>query len=223
MTDATAQQSAATGVLPTEAPPTDVPPTDALGQLLQLAQLAQLRGEGPIALPGGLQQPGPSRGEPLGTVEAVNGVVVSSSVDQSNTTLKPGDPIYQGDIVATRGNGGVQVAFADGTIGHLGADARMLVQEVATGIGSPAPVVFVINGPFSFASPPGGAAGANALTVRTPVASVRLEGGRLIGRAAPEAVENKFTLMRNFDGTLGRAIIATASASFVLDSELASA
>ena len=50
-----------------------------------------------------------------------------------------------------------------------------------------------------------------------------VEGGRLIGKAAPEAVENKFTLMRNFDGTLGRAVVATASASFVLDGELASA
>ncbi|CAN0507398.1 unnamed protein product, partial [Laminaria digitata] len=55
------------------------------------------------------------------------------------------------------------------------------------------------------------------------VAAVRVEDGRLIGNAAPEAVENKFTLMRNFDGTLGRAVVATASASFILDTELASA
>lgn len=189
----------------------------------ELRQLAQLRGEGPIVSPNPLSPPAAGRGEPIGTVEAVNGEVISSGVDQTNSVLKPGDPIYEGDIVATRGGAGVQIDFADGTVGHLGPEARMLVQDVGTGAGSTAPVVFVINGPFSFASPPGGSAGANALTVRTPVASVRLEGGRLIGKAAPEAVENKFTLMRNFDGTLGRAVVATASASFVLDGELASA
>ena len=189
----------------------------------ELRQLAQLRGEGPVVSPIPLSPPGASRGEPIGRVEALNGEVISSSVDQTSTNLKAGDPIYEGDIVATRDGGGIQIDFADGTIGHLGPDARMLVQDVGTGTGSTAPVVFVINGPFSFASPPGGSAAANVLTVRTPVASVRVEGGRLIGRAAPEAVENKFTLTRNFDGTLGRAVVATASASFVLDGELASA
>ena len=188
----------------------------------ELRQLAQLRGEGPVVLPGALSPPGPGRGEPIGTIEAVNGEVLASRIDQTNATLKAGDPIYQGDIVTTRG-GGVEVSFADGTVGHLGPQARMLVQEVGTGTGSTAPVVFMVNGPFSFAAPPGGSAGANVLTVRTPVASVRVEGGRLVGRAAPEAVENKFTLMRNFDGTLGRAVIATASASVVLDGERASA
>lgn len=188
-----------------------------------LRQLAQLRGEGPVVSPNALSPPGASRGEPIGTVEASSGQVIASRVDQTSAVLKPGDPIYEGDIVATRDGSGVQIDFADGTIGHLGPGARMLVQDVGTGTGSTAPVMFMINGPFSFASPPGGSAGANALTVRTPVASVRLEGGRLIGKAAPEAVENKFTLMRNFDGTLGRAVVATASASFVLDGELASA
>ncbi|MFT7571548.1 MAG: Ca2+-binding RTX toxin-like protein, partial [Paracoccaceae bacterium] len=191
--------------------------------IAELRQLAQLRGEGPVVSPNPLSPPGASRGEPIGKVEATSGEVISSRVDQTSAVLKPGDSIYEGDIVATRGGAGVQIDFANGTIGHLGPQARMLVQDVGTGTGSTAPVMFMINGPFSFASPPGGSAGANALTVRTPVASVRLEGGRLIGRAAPEAVENKFTLMRNFDGTLGRAVVATASASFVLDSELASA
>ncbi len=191
-------------------------------EFVQLAQLAQLRTDGPVAIPGGLAPPGAQRGAAIGRIEATNGEVIVSRVDQTNQVLKPGDPVFQGDIIATR-SGGVQVAFSDGTVGHLGTDARMLVQEFATGIGSPAPVVFVISGPFSFAGPPGGSIAANALTVRTPVASVRLEGGRLVGKAAPEAVENRFTLVRNFDGTLGRAVIATASATYVLQSELASA
>ena len=188
----------------------------------ELRQLAQLRGEGPIVSPDALRLPGPGRGEPIGTIEAVNGEVLAGRVDQTSATLEPGDPIYEGDIVTTR-SGGVQISFADGTVGHLGPQARMLVQEVGTDAGSTAPVVFMVSGPFSFAAPPGGSAGANALTVRTPVATVRVEGGRLVGRAAPEAVENKFTLMRNFDGTLGRAVVATASASIVLDGERASA
>ena len=192
------------------------------GAFNAMRQLAQLRTEGPIVLPGGLPVPGAVRGEPIGTVQAVNGVVVANGVDQSSGNLKPGDPVYQGDIIATRG-GGIEIAFSDGTIGHLGANARMLIQDFSTGIGSSAPVLFVINGPFSFASPPGGVIAANAITVRTPVATVRLEGGRLVGRAAPEAVENRFTLVRNFDGTLGRAVIATASAAYVLSSDLASA
>jgi Ca2+-binding RTX toxin-like protein len=195
---------------------------DQSAEIVQIAQLAQFRTEGPVAVPGGLGPPGAQRGATIGRVEATNGEVIVSRVDQTNQVLKPGDPIFQGDIIATR-SGGAQVSFSDGTVGHLGANSRMLVQEFATGIGSPAPVVFVISGPFSFASPPGGVIAANALTVRTPVASVRLEGGRLVGRAAPEAVENRFTLVRNFDGTLGRAVIATAGATYVLQNELASA
>ena len=149
-----------------------LPEADAFAEL---RQLAQLRGEGPVVSSGPLSPPGASRGEPIGTVEAVNGEVISSRVDQTTATLQPGDPVYEGDIVATRG-GGVQIDFIDGTVGHLGPQARMLVQDVNTGAGSTAPVMFVINGPFSFASPPGGSAGANALTVRTPVASVRGRG-----------------------------------------------
>ena len=203
--------------------PKSPPQNPATDTLSQLRQLAQIQGEGPLVTNAPLRPPGAGRGEPIGTVEAVNGEVVSSGVDQTSTTLNPGDPVYQGDIVATRSGGGAQITFADGSIGHLGPQARMLVQEFGTGIGSAAPVVFMINGPFSFAAPPGGPVAANALTVRTPVASVRLEGGRLTGKAAPEAVENKFTLLRGFDGSIGRAVIATASASFVLEGEAASA
>ena len=206
----------------TNQPPADAPPLTP-DVLSQMQQVAQIQGEGPLVSPDELPPPSAAKGEPIGTVDAVNGEVISSSVDQSNRPLQPGDPIYQGDIIATRNGGGAQITFVDGTVGHLGPEARMLVQEFGTGIGSPAPVVFMINGPFSFSSPPGGLVAANALTVRTPVASVRLEGRRLVGKAAPEAVENKYTLLRAFDGTLGRAVIATASASFILEGESASA
>ena len=73
----------------------------------ELRQLAQLRGEGPVVSPIPLSPPGASRGEPIGRVEALNGEAISSSVDQTSKNLKAGDPIYQGDIVATRDGGGI--------------------------------------------------------------------------------------------------------------------
>ena len=87
-----------------------------------LRQLAQVRGEGPVVSPNPLSPPGAARGEPIGRVEALSGEGISSSVDQTTKTLKAGDPIYEGDIVATRDGGGVQIDFADGTVGHLGPE-----------------------------------------------------------------------------------------------------
>ena len=63
------------------------------------------------------------------TVEHVNAVVVQASLGSQPGQAKVGDPIYQGDIVATGADGKVGIAFADGTAFDLSSNARMAMTE----------------------------------------------------------------------------------------------
>ena len=71
----------------------------------------------------------------------------------------------------------------------------------------------VLEGSFVFSAADRADGGAGRIDVRTPVATINVERGRVAGRAAPEAELNLFTLVRNFDGSLGRALVSTTAGS----------
>ncbi|MBK19930.1 MAG: hypothetical protein CMM52_13945 [Rhodospirillaceae bacterium] len=183
--------------------------------------LAQNTAQGKTA-PEGLAQAPPT---PVGTVGAVNGNSVVTRVDGSTVTLTADMPIYRGDIVATRDDSQVTINFSNNSEFFLGAKGRMLVESVApTGSDqSPQPVYFVLHGRFGFSHRSESFSGDPGAIVRTPVATLQVNNGRVAGRAAAEAVENVFTLLRNPDSTIGFTRVLTAGAAIVLQEEFATA
>ena len=162
---------------------------------------------------------------PVGTVKAVAGNAVVTRVDGSTVSLTSDTPIYRGDILATRDASQVSINFSNNAEFFLGSKGRMLVESVApTGPDqAPQPVYFVLHGRFGFSHRSESFSGDPGAIVRTPVATLQVNNGRVAGRAAAEAVENVFTLLRNPDSTLGFTRVLTAGAAIVLQDEFATA
>lgn len=162
---------------------------------------------------------------PVGSVKTVTGDAVVTRVDGSTVSLTSETPIYRGDILATRDGSQVTVNFSNNAEFFLGAKGRMLVESVApSGPDQTAqPVYFVLHGRFGFSHRSESFSGDPGAIVRTPVATLQVNNGRIAGRAAAEAVENVFTLLRNPDSTIGFTRVLTAGAAIVLQDEFATA
>ena len=88
---------------------------------LSAVRMAPLSGGGLPALP---------VEEPVGYVDNASGVVVALRTDGSRITLLAGDPIFQGDVLETGVDSGVGVVFADETSFALGANGRVILDEI---------------------------------------------------------------------------------------------
>ncbi len=61
----------------------------------------------------------------------------------------------------------------------------------------------VVQGVFSFVSGQIAKSGSDAMSVRTPVATIGIRGTRVAGQAQAEGEVNTITLLPNDDGTVG--------------------
>ncbi|CAN0538332.1 unnamed protein product, partial [Laminaria digitata] len=161
----------------------------------------------------------------VGQISNTSGSVSIIRADGSRVDVGAGAQIFEGDLIVTETGADVEVEFADGTNAFLDQEGRMLVERVTP---DPAPgessaFFVVLEGAFTFASPKFADGSAGKIDVRTPVATINVEGGRIAGRAAPEAELNLYTLIRNFDGSLGRALVSTTAGSLALTGELQAA
>jgi len=163
--------------------------------------------------PGGSAPPASDRAV-AGTIEAVTGQVFILKLDGSRVGAAVGAAVVEGDILVTQTGGGVTVDFGRATVA-LGAEARMLVES-----GGSLPVFFVLQGPFAVQAAAAAAGLPDQVTVRTPVTTAILRRGRMLGRAAAEAVSNAFVLLPNPDGRAGDLTVTTAAGTVVLDRPL---
>ena len=161
----------------------------------------------------------------VGFVKGTNGDSVITRVDGTTVNAGPGTQIFRGDIVATRDGASISVSFANDAEFFLGEKGRMLVESIAPARAGQEPqsVYFVLHGQFGFSHRSSSFSGDPGAVVRTPVATLQVHNGRVAGRAAAEAVENVFTLLRNPDNSLGFTRVVTAGAAIVLQSELQTA
>jgi len=161
----------------------------------------------------------------VGFVKGTIGDSVITRVDGSIVNAGPGTQIFRGDIVATREGASISVSFANDAEFFLGEKGRMLVESIAPARADQEPqsVYFVLHGQFGFSHRSSSFSGDPGAVVRTPVATLQVHNGRVAGRAAAEAVENVFTLLRNPDNSLGFTRVVTAGAAIVLQSELQTA
>jgi len=110
------------------------------------------------------------------TVEHVNAVVVQASLGSQPGQAKVGDPIYQGDIVATGADGKVGIAFADGTAFGLSSNARMAMTEFVYDPNSTSntTLLSLSKGTFTFVA--GKIAKTGDMKIDTPVATMGIRG-----------------------------------------------
>jgi Ca2+-binding RTX toxin-like protein len=157
----------------------------------------------------------------VGLVKGTTGDTVITRVDGSIVQAGPGTPVFRGDILATREDASVSISFANNAEFFLGERGRMLVESIAPAQADQEPqsVYFVLHGPFGFSHRSESFSGAAGAVVRTPVATLQVHNGRVAGRAAAEAVENVFTLLKNADNSLGFTRVVTAGAAIMLQSE----
>jgi len=161
----------------------------------------------------------------VGQISNIFGTVSVVRADGTRVEAGMGAPIFEGDLIVTETGSEVEVVFADGTNAFLDQEGRLLVERVTPNAppGESSAFFVVLEGAFTFSAPADTGNGAGNIDVRTPVATVNVQGGRVAGRAAPEAELNLFTLVRNFDGSLGRILISTTAGTLALTTELQAA
>ena len=101
------------------------------------------------------------------TVQHANGVV---------DNLKVGDALLQGDVVMTGDGSGLALSLNDGTAFNMGADARMVLTELAydSNSTSNSALINLVKGTFTFVA--GQVAHTGDMKVATPVATMGIRG-----------------------------------------------
>jgi Ca2+-binding RTX toxin-like protein len=173
---------------------------------------------GPLA-PGQFAQTEASADVAIGRVTALDGTAVATRVDGTRVTLALDSPIQQGDVLETGDGSALGVVFVDNTSFSLGANARMVVDELvydpSGGTGQAA--FSVVQGLFVFVSGEVAHGDPDAMTLSTPVATIGIRGTGLGIQAAAEGLRNLISLIVDPLGGLGNVVITNGGGTTVLD------
>jgi hypothetical protein len=110
------------------------------------------------------------------TIERAYALVVQASTSGQAAQANVGDLVYQGDIVATGGDGRVGINFADGSSFNLSSNARMALDEFVYDAKSTSNSTLfnLTKGTFTFVA--GQVAKTGDMKVDTPVATMGIRG-----------------------------------------------
>ena len=164
------------------------------------------------------QDGGGALDEPIGTVDtAVGGVAIRA--DGTRVELEPGSPVYQGDVLQTETGGAIEITFIDDTAFTIGEEGRMVLDKLVfdpeTNEGSSS--FSVVQGVFSFVSGAIAKTGSDAMTVRTPVATIGIRGTQVAVQAAAAGEENVITLLQEEGGITGELVVSNSAGTQVLN------
>ena len=172
---------------------------------------------GPLA-PGQYAQASGDGALSIGEVSSLSGTAKAIRLDGNEFVLSNGDPVFQGDTIEVSDSGAVGLTFVDKTTLSLSEGGKMVLDELVydpeTGNGSLG--VDMVEGAFSFISGEIAKTGPDAMTIKTPVATVGIRGTTVAGKAAVEGNENSFTLLQDADGGVGEISVSNAGGTQVL-------
>ena len=141
----------------------------------------------------GFVEAGPSSAEPVGSVSEIKGVVTVLRADGSRVQLENGDPIHEGDVVETGGQGSMRLSFADESVFTIGRNAKMSIDELvydpASGEGLSA--LSLLKGGFTFVSGLIAKNDPESVGITTPVATIGIRGTVLSGLVDPDALSGE--------------------------------
>ena len=155
----------------------------------------------------------------IGEVSSLTGNAQATRIDGNKFNLSNGDPVFQGDTIEVLDSGAIGLTFLDKTTLSLSENGKMVLDELiydpSTGNGSMA--VDMVEGAFSFISGEIAKTGEDAMTIKTPVATIGIRGTTVAGKAALEGNENSFTLLQDTDGGVGQISVSNAGGIQILE------
>ena len=160
---------------------------------------------GPLA-PAQIAQSGSAAaGDPIGKVTELTGSAQVTRTNGVEESLSLGDSVYLGDVLKTGANSSVGITFIDDTLFSLGADARLMLNDL---VFDPAGAdnalsLSLVTGAFAFVS--GQIAGSDGpgFAIETPVATIGVRGTTGTGAYEAAARQLIVALVQNADGTTG--------------------
>ena len=155
--------------------------------------------------------------EAIGKVETLEGEVTVTRADGTQDRLAVGDPVFQGDEIAT-GNGSLGVTLADQTTFSMAANGQITLDEMiydpSTQEGT---IAFsVTEGLFTFVSGMVAKTDPNAMAINTPVATIGIRGTQLGLEVKEDGVTN-VSLMEEADGYIGEVVVDNGAGVAVMN------
>jgi len=161
-------------------------------------------------------------GEAIGQVSAVEGQVTITHADGSKVAATAGTPIFQGDLVETKGDGAVGITFADNTTFSLADNGSLTIDEMVYDPGSQkgSASLSVASGVFTFVSGQIAKTDVDAMAIKTPVATIGIRGTAGGGKAGPEGTPNTFSMFADPNGSTGEMNIKTQGGNVIFSQAL---
>ena len=171
---------------------------------------------GPIA-PDQVAQaaPGPTA-QPIGRVDVATGTV-SVLRDGASFELIVGDPVFQGDVIRTGGDGSVGIIFVDETITTLGNASQIVLDELifdpeseegSLSVTAVEGLFVVVSGAIAKSAP-------DAMVIKTPAASIGIRGTLVYLKVTAEGVW--LSLGEEAGGYVGQVIVQNDISSVSMD------
>ena len=157
-------------------------------------------------------------GEPIGSVDSVDGVVTATRADGTQVVLQPGDPVYQGDVLESSADSAIGVILADATVFSMGPDSRMVLDEMVfdPGVGEGSLAISAIKGVFTVVSGQIAKADPEAMVVDTPLASIGIRGTQA-GISIADGGDLLVVLMQEANGFVGEIVVSAGGTALVIN------
>ena len=154
--------------------------------------------------------------EPIGRIETITGSVEIARADGSKGTIAKDDPIFQGDVIQTGSDGNIGILLADDSVFSLDSDARAVMDEMVFDPGEQSGnlKISLVSGVMSFVSGQIAKVDPDAMTLKTPVATIGIRGTTGSIEAADTIT---VTLTQDPDSTVGEITVTTEGGVQVLN------
>jgi VCBS repeat-containing protein len=160
--------------------------------------------------------------QPIGQVESVTGTVVAIRANGERVELQAGDPVFQGDVLQSGEEGAIGIVLADETTFSMAENGRMVLDEMVYDPGTQEGSISmsVLQGVFTFVSGQVAKVDPDAMTLKTPVATIGIRGTQVgidlrdTGTGEPDL---RVVLMEESDGFVGEVVISNAGGIQILN------
>ncbi len=160
--------------------------------------------------------------QPIGQVQTISGSVTAIRANGEKVELSEGDPVFKGDILQSSPNGSIGVVLADETTFSMAENGRMVLDEMvydpSTQEGNIS--MSVLQGVFTFVSGQVAKVDPDAMSLKTPVATIGIRGtqvGLNLGDAADGTPKLDVVLMQERDGFVGEVIVSNSAGIQILN------
>ncbi len=160
--------------------------------------------------------------QPIGQVQTITGSVTAIRANGEKVELSEGDPVFKGDILQSSANGSVGVVLADETTFSMAENGRMVLDEMvydpSTQEGNIS--MSVLQGVFTFVSGQVAKVDPDAMSLKTPVATIGIRGTQVgvnLGDAADGTPKLDVVLMEERDGFVGEVIVSNSAGIQILN------